>query len=188
MRVLTEGLIRVSEEDAVNSGAFSFRELMYRAGKSAADVIMQRFPVCGKKVAVLCGKGNNGGDGFVIADILSQNGADVTVITPMGLPATENAKYYYDRLNAAVFGNETDIEKSDLIIDALFGIGLNRAPSETVKKIINIAKCRPLPPCFGGYSERGYDRQRLCTRGSDICRFNRYVYSLKALLFAAARL
>ena len=119
MRVLTEGLIRVSEEDAVNSGAFSFRELMYRAGKSAADIIMRRFSVYGKKVAVLCGKGNNGGDGFVIADILSQNGADVTVITPMGLPATENAKYYYDRLNAAVFGNETDIEKSDLIIDAL---------------------------------------------------------------------
>lgn len=145
MRVLTEGLIRVSEEDAVNSGAFSFRELMYRAGKSAADIIMRRFSVCGKKVAVLCGKGNNGGDGFVIADILSQNGADVTVITPMGLPATENAKYYYDRLNAAVFGNETDIEKSDLIIDALFGIGLNRAPSETVEKIINIANAAPCP-------------------------------------------
>ena len=145
MRVLTEGLIRVSEEDAVNSGAFSFRELMYRAGKSAADIIMRRFSVYGKKVAVLCGKGNNGGDGFVIADILNQNGADVTVITPMGLPATENAKYYYDRLNAAVFGNETDIEKSDLIIDALFGIGLNRAPSETVEKIINIANAAPCP-------------------------------------------
>ena len=57
MRVLTEGLIRVSEEDAVNSGAFSFRELMYRAGKSAADIIMRRFSVYGKKVAVLCGTG-----------------------------------------------------------------------------------------------------------------------------------
>ena len=45
MRVLTEGLIRVSEENAVNSGAFSFRELMYRAGKTAADIVMRYFPV-----------------------------------------------------------------------------------------------------------------------------------------------
>ena len=62
MRVLTEALIRSSEENAVVGGAFSFRELMYRAGCAAADIIMRRFPVDGKKIAVLCGKGNNGGD------------------------------------------------------------------------------------------------------------------------------
>ena len=49
MRVLTEALIRSSEENAVNSGAFSFHELMYRAGKSAADIIMSRFPSAAKK-------------------------------------------------------------------------------------------------------------------------------------------
>ena len=145
MRVLTEALIRSSEENAVNSGAFSFRELMYRAGKSAADIIMSRFPVSGKKITVLCGKGNNGGDGFVIADILSKNGAAVTVIMPMGAPSTENAEYYYNRLDSVDFGNETDIGKSDLIIDALFGIGLNRAPTETVEKIINVSNTAPCP-------------------------------------------
>ena len=145
MRVLTEALIRSSEKNAVNSGAFSFRELMYRAGKSAADIIMSRFPVSGKKITVLCGKGNNGGDGFVIADILSKNGAAVTVIMPMGAPSTENAEYYYNRLDSVNFGNETDIGKSDLIIDALFGIGLNRAPTETVEKIINASNTAPCP-------------------------------------------
>lgn len=136
MKILTTDLIKESEESAVQSGAFSFRELMYRAGKSAAEIIMQKYDCRGKNIAVVCGRGSNGGDGCVIAGILAENGAKVTVSTPFGTPVTENAAYYYNELK---YVTKTDIfiPKADIIIDAIFGIGLNRAPDEKTAEIIN---------------------------------------------------
>lgn len=136
MKILTTDLIKESEESAVQSGAFSFRELMYRAGKSAAEIIMQKYDCRGKNIAVVCGRGNNGGDGCVIAGILAENGAKVTVSTPFGTPVTENAAYYYNELKY-VTKNDIFIPKADIIIDAIFGIGLNRAPDEKTAEIIN---------------------------------------------------
>src|SRR5688500_17340215 len=55
--------------------------LMERAGIGLADFIQSRFgPLRGKRVTVVCGKGNNGGDGFVAARRLRQYRADVTVL------------------------------------------------------------------------------------------------------------
>lgn len=131
MSVLTVDLIRRSEENAVKSGAFSFRELMYTAGTNAAEIIRENYDCGNKKIAVVCGNGNNGGDGFVIAENLAQNGADVTVITPLGSPKTEDALYYYSK---AVSVKKTDIFEAefDIIIDAVFGIGLNKQISESL--------------------------------------------------------
>lgn len=136
MKILTTDLIKESEESAVRSGAFSFRELMLRAGSAAAEIIMQKFDCRAKKVTVVCGRGNNGGDGCVIAEILAQHGANVTVCTPFGAPVTENAAYYYERL-VNVRKTEELIPNADIIIDAVFGIGLNRAPDEKTTEIIN---------------------------------------------------
>lgn len=136
MKILTTDLIKESEESAVRSGAFSFRELMYRAGKAAAEIIMQKYDCKGKNITVVCGRGNNGGDGCVIAGILSENGANVTVCTPFGAPVTENAAYYYNELK---YVTKTDIfsPDADIIIDGIFGIGLNRAPDEKTSEVIN---------------------------------------------------
>lgn len=137
MKVLTKALIKESEENAVKSGVFSFRELMLRAGKNAVDIIMSKYDCLGKRITVVCGKGNNGGDGCVIAEILSGHGADVTVVTPFGAPVTENASYYYNKLK---FVKKSDIlgdETPDIIIDALFGIGLDRELNEKTVKLIN---------------------------------------------------
>lgn len=125
MKVLTKALIKESEENAVKSGGFSFRELMRRAGSAAADIIMQKYRCTGKKITVVCGKGNNGGDGCVIAGILSDCGADVTVVTPFGEPTAENAAYYYSELKYVKKRREFS-PGADIIIDALFGIGLDR--------------------------------------------------------------
>ncbi|MGN0492526.1 MAG: NAD(P)H-hydrate dehydratase [Acutalibacteraceae bacterium] len=135
MKILTTDLIKESEESAVQSGAFSFRELMYRAGNAAAEIIMQKYGCTGKKITVVCGRGNNGGDGCVIAGILAENGGKVTLCTPFGTPVTENAAYYYNELK---FVTKTDIflPDADIIIDAIFGIGLNRAPDEKTLEII----------------------------------------------------
>lgn len=136
MKILTTDLIRRSEESAVASGAFSLRDLMFRAGKAAAEIIMQKYDCKGKKITVVCGRGNNGGDGCVIAEILAENGGEVTLCTPFGVPSAENAAYYYNNLR---FVTKTDsfIPNADIIIDAIFGIGLNRAPDEKTAEVIN---------------------------------------------------
>ena len=61
-----------------------------------------------------------------MAGILAEQGAAVTVVTPLGLPLTENARYYYDILRFVVCKKTADLDEFDMIIDALFGIGLKR--------------------------------------------------------------
>ncbi|MBQ1989100.1 MAG: NAD(P)H-hydrate dehydratase [Clostridia bacterium] len=140
MKILTKELIRESEESAVLNGAFTFRQLMYKAGITAGDIINKKLSCNSKKIAILCGNGNNGGDGFVIADYLYGIGADVTVIIPFGKPKTSDAKYYFDNLE---FVKMTDSFEGnfDIIIDALFGIGYmyreNNLAEDLFEKINN---------------------------------------------------
>ena len=134
--ILNRDLIRKSEESAVLSGAFSFKQLMKTAGIRAAKIINEKYPCQNKKVAVICGNGNNGGDGFVIADYLYGIGADVMVVIPLGMPQTENAKYYYSKLKFVKVLNEFDATQGfDIIIDAVFGIGLNRPISQELEDL-----------------------------------------------------
>lgn len=136
MNILTKELIRKSEESTVESGAFSFRQLMYIAGTKAAELINEKIDCKNKKIAVICGKGNNGGDGFVIADYLYGMGAEISVVTPFGEPETYDAKYYYRKLEyiekSCVFDNNIPY---DIIIDAIFGIGYCVRENEEVKCI-----------------------------------------------------
>ena len=136
MDVLTKDLIKLSEENAVHSGAFSFLELMKIAGDSATQIILQNYDVLNKKIAVVCGNGNNGGDGFVIAQNLQNSGAKVTVITPMGLPLTDSAKHYYNCLYNVSFVSQID-DDYDIVIDAIFGIGLSRTLSDDLVNLIS---------------------------------------------------
>ena len=139
MTVLTKASIREAERKAVESGIFSFEELMGIAGRTAADIIDKNFDIENKKIAVVCGNGNNGGDGFVCADVL-KNKAIVDVIIPFGEPLTDNAKHYFEGLSGVNILHSFDNEY-DIIIDALFGIGLNRPLDDgainLIKKINN---------------------------------------------------
>ena len=137
MSVLTKAQIKKAEENAVLNGTFSFKDLMFTAGSLVAQKITENFEVKTKDIAVLVGKGNNGGDGCVIADLLSKSGANVTVITPLGAPVTENAKYYYDNLRVNI---TSKIEKDfDIIIDALFGFGFQGKLDDNIKELIETA-------------------------------------------------
>lgn len=136
MDVLTKDLIKISEERAVQSGTFSFLELMKKAGDTAYKIICENIETKRKRIAVVCGSGNNGGDGFVIAGNFASEGADVTVITPLGEPQTDSAKYYYSLLSG-VKKSETLEEKYDVIIDAIFGIGLCRELSQEILALVD---------------------------------------------------
>ena len=68
MRVLTAAEIRGLESCAVESGV-SMETLMENAGAAVTAAVTEKMDVTGKKTIILCGKGNNGGDGFVAAFI-----------------------------------------------------------------------------------------------------------------------
>ncbi len=143
MKVLNVALIRRSEENAVKSGVFSFERLMYIAGNTAAEEIQKTTDCQGKKIAVICGNGNNGGDGFVVAKRLYEYGSEVTVILPCGEPVTENARFYYNELCGTVNVKNSFEDKYDIIIDAVFGIGLNRTLSSNLCELfekVNLSK------------------------------------------------
>ena len=75
MRVLTAAEIRGLESCAVESGV-SMETLMENAGAAVATAVTEeKMDVTGKKTVILCGKGNNGGDGFVAARLLAAEGA-----------------------------------------------------------------------------------------------------------------
>ena len=136
MNVLTRDLVKLSEENAVNCGDFSFSDLMQTAGKKASEIIINNYAVKNKKIAVICGNGNNGGDGFVIANNLLQNGANVSVFLPLGKPKTENALHYFSLLPEYIV-LENFNGNFDIIIDAIFGIGLCRDLNEDIIELIN---------------------------------------------------
>ena len=143
MKVLTAAQIKNAEDNAVECGIFSYARLMKLAGDAAADEILKRYNVIGKRICVLCGNGNNGGDGLVIAADLKNRGADVCLLTPMGFPATDTALNFKDGVKSVEIIDDFEGD-FDFVIDSLFGIGLNRNLSEKLSNLIqkiNAYKC-----------------------------------------------
>ena len=112
--------------------------LMDRAGWAVAQAVRSRFAPC--RVLVLCGPGNNGGDGYVAARYLERAGWPVQVAALAepreGGPAAEAARLF--RGNRVAFTPE-NARRADLVIDAVFGAGLDRAPSDEVMNVIREA-------------------------------------------------
>jgi hydroxyethylthiazole kinase-like uncharacterized protein yjeF len=139
--ILTAAEMRAAEEAAIAAGT-PVEELMERAGKGAADAIW-RFagPL---PTLVLCGPGNNGGDGYVIARELAARGVAVRVAA-LGEPATPAARAAFESWSGPV---ETLAEAApaEILIDALFGTGLGRplAPDvvETLSRLAAGAQVR----------------------------------------------
>ena len=85
---------------------------MERAGAAVAELVLRQFP---GSVTVVCGKGNNGGDGKVCARVLHEAGREVRVVDGVG-----------------------DLGEPDVIVDALLGIGLRDAPREDAARMIEL--------------------------------------------------
>jgi ADP-dependent NAD(P)H-hydrate dehydratase / NAD(P)H-hydrate epimerase len=123
--LLTLTEIRACERDLMHGlppGA-----LMQRAGSAAAQAITARHAP--RRVVVLCGPGNNGGDGYICAAELRAAGCEVHVVAAGGPPSSEDARGAHAQWLAG--GGEVhaacpDDERFDVVVDALFGIGLQR--------------------------------------------------------------
>ena len=101
IRFYTKQQMQQMERAAVGRGT-TMQQLMEEAGAAAVRHIRKKGPVEGKKIAILCGKGNNGGDGFVCARLLSRMGARVAVILAEGFPTSDLAKNAYAGLKSLV--------------------------------------------------------------------------------------
>ena len=105
--------------------------LMERAGRAAAALVRTRFPLA-QRIAVICGTGNNGGDGYVVARLLAESHREVYVYAPdQALPTRGEATlacaaWQQSGGQMSIFSGE--LAEVDLVVDALFGIGLTRAP------------------------------------------------------------
>ncbi len=135
--ILTSAEMRAVEQAAIASGAVSGVTLMERAGVGVVEAIFETWPDLSTRAAsphravILCGPGNNGGDGFVVARLLRRRGWKIQVFlhgNPERLPPDARHNYERWRRIGHVFGlpAQPDFGRPDLIIDALFGIGLNR--------------------------------------------------------------
>jgi len=114
-------------------------QLMENAGKSIFDEIKDNFH--DNKFAVFCGKGNNGGDGFVVARLLKSAGRDVKVyLTHYETEISNNARIAFDKLKeekVEILKITDDVDKDAVIIDALLGISVSGAPKGIIKTAID---------------------------------------------------
>jgi NAD(P)H-hydrate epimerase len=116
--------------------------LMENAGRAVADEICKRWTP--RPTAVLCGYGNNGGDGYVVARLLSERGWDVRIPVPIDLAMLKHdAAAMAQRLLAKLKPSNPDLEPA-LIVDALFGAGLSRPLEGPERRFAEAAKHVPI--------------------------------------------
>ena len=130
--VLTAAQMRAAE-GALIAGGTSVDELMQRAGHGAAEWVWRVSG--GRAVTVLCGPGNNGGDGWVIAEAIRQRGGDVAVVMAAA-PATPAAKAARDLYRGEVLGPAAE-RPGEVLGDCLFGTGLTRPLSADHLGLLN---------------------------------------------------
>ncbi len=134
--LLTAAQMREIEALAINSGAVTAKELMETAGRSVWAAIQAKWPRLAQSPAralVLCGPGNNGGDGYVIARLLAHAGWQVDLVQtapPKGEAAQAMAQKWVGLGKQFSAGGFSALgrQMSDyaLVIDAIFGSGLTR--------------------------------------------------------------
>ncbi|WP_428543238.1 NAD(P)H-hydrate dehydratase [Profundibacter sp.] len=146
--LLTAAQMRAIERAAIESGEVTGLELMERAGRGVVEAVFEEWPELAKaphRAVVLCGPGNNGGDGFVVARLLKEWGWEVEVFLygdAEKLPPDARVNYIrwcefgeVARLELDTFPR-LEIVHTDLFCDALFGTGLARPVEGEVAKVL----------------------------------------------------
>lgn len=122
--------VRELERIAIEEQAIPGIALMNRAGAALLDLLCERWPAA-RQIVVVCGAGNNGGDGYVVARLARERGLAVTLMA-LRDPAmlTGDARRSWDAARStgvsAVAFDATLINTADVVVDAIFGIGLDR--------------------------------------------------------------
>lgn len=132
--VVSVEVMRKSDEFTIENYTDS-KTLMYRAGKGVFESVSWT-----GKTAIVCGSGNNAGDGYVLALLLKENGNYVRLFL-LKERFSEDGRYYFDRcvregIEYAVCDESTDFSEFDTIADCIFGTGFKGEVKGTAKEII----------------------------------------------------
>lgn len=143
-RVVTAEQMKQIERNAAESG-LSYFQMMDNAGMQASHFIKDKITkwIFSENIIVFCGKGNNGGDGFVVAREFAQCNAKITVVLVDGETLTEDASRYYQVIKA--FGvpiknlpeDQDEIAElvatADTIVDAIYGTGFHGSLNDNAR-------------------------------------------------------
>ncbi len=151
MKVATAEEMQELDRKAIETYRIPGIVLMENAGRGAAEVISSCFPeIHKKKIAIIAGKGNNGGDGFVIARYLLNQGIYVRVYLltdPKGLRGDAETNFgIFHRMKGEVVSVPSskdyikvkrDLEKFDILVDGIFGTGLDAEVRGYYREVID---------------------------------------------------
>ena len=161
MKVVTAAEMRQIDQDTIEGIGIPGIVLMETAGSAIVRAIERYYPTC-KRIGILAGKGNNGGDGIVIARQLAHIGHDVHLflVSPsdsftgeaaVNLQIAQNLELRIDeilteaapRMEKGVPLNH--ITSCELLVDAIFGTGLHGEVREPIATLINAINNLPIP-------------------------------------------
>ena len=151
MKIGTAGEVRRLDEAMILDYGADEALLMENAAAAARDVVQRRWGIAGRNILVVCGTGNNGGDGFALARLLYARGAGVRVLIagdPGRISGAGESNYrmlqrlpleisVLDAAPLPALLNRMDFEEFDVIVDAVFGTGLSRNIEGRMAAVVN---------------------------------------------------
>lgn len=128
--------MRAADKYTIEKGTPS-KELMRRAAQGIFDAVDPDWNE--KKTLVVCGSGNNGGDGYALAEIMKSQGHDVTLLRTSE-KFSEDGEYYYNRCKSLgvvekEFG-DCNFADYDIIVDCILGTGFSGVPRDNIAAVI----------------------------------------------------
>ena len=135
-QVLSAAQMQGAEQRLMDAGT-DVHTLMQRAGRGAAEWVWRI--ASGAPVTVLCGPGNNGGDGYVIAEILRERGFPVQLVAALP-PATDAARRAASLFSGPVV--DAAEARGTVLVDCLFGSGLNREVTGVLRDMLHELSAR----------------------------------------------
>ena len=150
MKILSSTQIYKADQATIKSLGISSTELMEIAATKCADWIMGRYSDRSRQIHVFCGMGNNGGDGLVISRILIESGYSVACYNVnFSKKKSEDFQINLEKLKQTGYTpleifelkNFPHIASKELVIDAIFGLGLTREPKGIAKEVIKKINC-----------------------------------------------
>lgn len=144
---LTRNAARRLDIDAQRLHGLSGLELMERAAMGAVEIACTMVDP-GGRILIACGCGNNGGDGWAMARLLHHRDYSVTIISLSAPPADSDAAVNAGRAQNLTLNHQPladDLPTADLIIDAVFGIGLNRPIAGQALELVTAINAHPSP-------------------------------------------
>jgi NAD(P)H-hydrate epimerase len=132
--------VRVMEHEALTALGITGYQLMRRAASAALSSLRRHWPQS-RRVCICCGPGNNGGDGFLLGVLAREAGLQVELVA-LGTTAHGDATLARSEWEAGggavrLWGAESRLPVADVLVDALYGIGFNRAPEPSAARLID---------------------------------------------------